>query len=165
MMNAIGAGGWSTGESALPWTLPARFTMAPPIAVEGPKLETSDVSDRDGKHVVKGIVSSPRGASTIALFFPTVTGGRRIEVKVGGLYAFRRTVAKGSVVGILALPKEGIEIELSANGPQKIDFTILDRSFDVPPGSKAEAAVRARPPTATNFQDGDVTIVTTAASF
>ena len=41
-----------------------------------------------------------------------------------------------------------------------IALTLLDVTPGVPPGTKAEAAVRARSSDATPFQDGDVTVVT-----
>lgn len=166
MRSAIAFGASSQQyDRALPWTLPALFVSAPPDApsFEPPRFVQLADSEEAGRRRIRGTVLSPRGAPTIAMFFPK---GRRVEVKVDGVYAFPRPVATGTVVGLLAVPKEGVSVELSAPAVAgvKVDFTLLDRSFDVPPGSKAEAAVQARPAEATRFQDGDVTIVTTELS-
>lgn len=155
MLAAIG--GAIGRERAAPWTLSAAFADVPPIDAKPPVIDVTSTSDADGRRRVTGRVRSQRGAPAVALFFPS---GRRVEVKVEGEYASLRPVTGGGVVGLLAMPKEGVAVEIDAPGPQKIDVTLLDRSSGVPPGTNAEDAVKARPLSAVPCQDGDVTIVT-----
>jgi hypothetical protein len=53
-----------------------------------------------------------------------------------------------------------MDVELTAaNGPDPIPLELFDRSYEVPKGSIAAAAVSARLAEATPFQDGDVTVL------
>jgi hypothetical protein len=143
---------------ALPWTLASIGAAAPRVDVKAPSAEVLSAKDDGQRRRVRLRVRSSRGAQTIALVFPQ---GRRVEVKVEGRYAPARAVTGGALVGLLAVPEEGALVELDAEaGP--LPITLLDRTFGVPPGTSAEAAVRARPANATPSQDGDQTVVTTA---
>lgn len=156
MLSAIG--GALDRERALPWTMPTPFANTPPIDARPPVVETGSVSDVDGRRRVGARIRSQRGASTVALFFPS---GRRVEVKVEGRHAMPRSVSNGSVVGLLAVPSEGVAVEIEAPGAgEPIAITLLDRSPGVPSGTKASDAVTARPKEAAPFQDGDVTVLT-----
>jgi hypothetical protein len=156
MLDAIG--GALGHEHALPWTMPMPFTNAPTIDAKPPVIDITSVSDVDGRRRVSGRVRSQRGASTIALFF---SSGRRVEVKVEGRRAMPRTVTNGWALGLLAVPSEGVVVEIESGGfGEPIALTLLDCSLGVPSGTKAADAVKARPKEATQVQDGDVTVVT-----
>lgn len=158
MLSAIGADVGAAREAALPWTMPAVSAAVPLVpTVTAPELVVEEATSSNGKRFVRAVVRSTRGAATLALFFPK---GRRVEAKLGGVVSTGRPVSGGSIVGLLATPADGARVELSADGPDPIAVTALDRSFDVPSGTKAEDAVHARPAEAVKFQDGDVTIAT-----
>ena len=159
MLQAIG--GPLQTASALPWTAPSRFADAPPLDLEAPVAEVLSVEEDAGRRRVRARLRSRRGAPTLALVLPH---GRRVEVKVEGRWASPRPVANGSMVGIFALPAEGVVVELDSPGTEPIPLTLLDRSSGVPAGTKADDAVQARPREATPFQDGDVTVVSRALS-
>ncbi|MBX3211245.1 MAG: M20/M25/M40 family metallo-hydrolase [Labilithrix sp.] len=159
MLDAIGG---PVGEdAALPWTLPSVFAEVPRLDVKAPSVEALAVDDAGGRHHVRARLRSQRGADTLAIVLP---GGRHVEVKVEGRFAVPRAVPGGSLVGLFAVPPEGVVIELDAPSTGPIAFTLVDRSFGVPDGTKAAAAVAARPAAATPFQDGDVTVMTTPHS-
>ncbi|MBX3209362.1 MAG: M20/M25/M40 family metallo-hydrolase [Labilithrix sp.] len=159
MLEAIGG---SRGEdTALPWTLPSVFAEVSRLDVKAPVVEVLAVDDAGGRHHVRARLRSERGADTLAIVLPA---GRHVEVKVEGRSAVPRAIPKGSVIGLFAVPPEGVLVELDSPSSGPIAFTLLDRTFGVPPDTKAAAAVAARPATATAFQDGDVTVVTTAES-
>jgi hypothetical protein len=64
------------------------------------------------------------------------------------------------VVGLKGVPKDGMDVELVAmGGPDPIPIELFDRSYDVPKGSIAAHVVASRPPEATAYQDGDVTVL------
>lgn len=159
MLDAIG--GSVRKDSALPWTMPTPFADVPRADLAAPSSEVLSVEDDGKRHRVRARLRSPRGASSLAIVLPF---GRHVEVKVEGRFAIPRQVLSGSVVGLLAVPAEGVVVELDSPSSGPIAFTLLDRSFSLPPGTKAEAAAAARPKNATPSQDGDVTVVTTARS-
>jgi hypothetical protein len=84
---------------------------------------------------------------------------RHVEVKVNQRYAYPRTFSTGRLLAVAAPPKGEIEIEIEASGTGPLPVEVADRTFGVPPGTRAEAAVKARPPAAVAFQDGDITVV------
>ncbi len=147
--------------SALPWTMPAHYAEAPPVDLAAPAAEVLSSGDDGARRHVRVRVRSRRGAPTVALVFPR---GRHVEVKVEGRWAHPRPVADGTMVGLVAVPAEGVVLELESPVGGPIALTLLDRSTGVPAGSKADDAARARPKEATAFQDGDITVVTTDVS-
>lgn len=159
MVDAIG-GGMQTA-SALPWTLPSRFADAPRIELKAPTADVLSVEDDGRRHHVRIRVRSPRGASTLALVFPH---GRDVAVTVAGRRADLRPVESGRSVGLLAVPGEGVLVELESPVGGPIAMSILDCSPGVPAGTMADAAVHARPKEATQFQEGDLTVVATDLS-
>jgi len=159
MLDAIG--GSVRKDSALPWTIPTPFADVPRVELAAPSSEVLSVEDDGKRHRVRARLRSPRGASSLAIVLPL---GRHVEVKVEGRFAIPRPILSGSLVGLLAVPAEGVVVELDSPSSGPIAFTLLDRSYSLPPGTKAEAAAAARPKNATPFQDGDVTVVTTALS-
>mgnify|MGYP001421559539 CR=1 FL=1 len=156
-LGLTGAEPSSRREPALPWTLPAPLVDAAPVDEEGPASEVLSAKDEGPVRRVRVRVRSPRGAPALALVFPRT---RRVEAKVEGRQASLRAVAGGSLLGLFGVPSAGLVLDLEAPGAEPIAFTLLDRSAGVPAGSKAEAAVRARPKDVVPSQDGDVTVLT-----
>lgn len=159
MLDAIG--GSAGKDPALPWTSPSDFAEVPRLDVQAPVVEVLAVDDAGGRHHVRARLRSLRGADTLAIVLPA---GRPVEVKVEGRFAAPRAIPGGSLVGLFAVPPEGVLVELDSPSSGPIAFTLVDRTSGVPKETKAAAAVAARPATATPFQDGDVTVVTTAQS-
>lgn len=167
MLAAIGAGDVPARESALPWTLPTPFAEVPAAGapIKAPVLEVLSVSDDGGRHHVRAKVRSPRGATTIALFFPGMRHvSARIDDKAHHVSAVPRPVTGGHVVGLLGVPPDGIIVDFEASGAGAIPMTILDRTYGVPAGTKADDAAHARGLNETPFQDGDVTVITKSLS-
>jgi hypothetical protein len=159
MLQAVG--GSTQAEPALPWTSAAAFADVPRIDLPPPTVEVLSASDEGGRRHVRARLRSQRAASTLALVLPR---GRQVEVKVEGRWASPRPVMNGSMVGLFAVPTEGVVVELESPSSGPIALTLLDRTTGVPAHTKADDAVRARPKDATPSQDGDVTVVTTLLS-
>lgn len=151
MLRAAGTG--DKLAPALPWMRPAPYVEIPPLPLAAPSFEVTAAIDDAGKRKVRGHVRSDRRAPLLAMWFP---GRRHVEVKVNGRYAFPRAFEGGQLVGVVATEAD-VEIEASGAGPLVLE--LADRSFGVPAGTAAEAAVKARPREAAPFQDGDVTVV------
>lgn len=147
--------------SALPWTSAAPFVEAPPIDAEPPSAEILSVTDVDGRRRVRARLRSRRGAPSLSVASPAERG---LVLTVDGAVAPGLPVASVVVVGLLAVPTEGVLVDLEAPGAEPIAITLMDVSWGVPPGTKADAAVRARPADALPFQDGDLTVLTRALS-
>jgi hypothetical protein len=157
MLAAIGSP--SIHEPALPWELPSLGAEVPRLDARAPIAEVLSVEDDASHHRVRLRLRSSRGAPMLGLFLPA---GRRVEVKVEGRFASPRPFATGSLVGLLAVPEEGGVVDLDSRTPGPISFTFFDRTFGTVPGTKAEAAARARPLEATPSQDGDLTVLSTS---
>jgi hypothetical protein len=173
MLDALGQ---LDGESAaLPWTEPAARTEDARIDQPPPSL---DVLSRQDRHF-RVRVRSPRGAPSMALVIPTVWN---VAFKVEGHEATPRPIRGYDVLGLFAVPEEGVVVELDVRGPPEtndgqtnegqtnnrkkdgVPVTVYDQSPGVPPGSKAAAAVRARGAlagAAVQSQDGDITVLRT----
>lgn len=151
MLSAAGAG--AETAPALPWMRPARFGVAPLVSIAAPSFEIASAIEEGGQRRIRGTLRSERKASTLVMWFPRA---RHVEVKVNKRYGYVRAFAGGQLVAVAA-PEAELEIEASGTAP--LDVEVADRSFGVPAGTKAEAAVKARPPAAVAFQDGDITVV------
>ena len=151
MLTAAGTGDKTT--SALPWLRPAPYAEIPLLPIAAPSFEVASAIDDNGTRKIRGRVRSDRKASMLVLWFPP---GRHIEAKVNGRYASTRSFGTGQ---LLAIAAPEADIELSASGAGSLALDLADRTFGVPPGTPAEAAVKARPSSAVAFQDGDITVV------
>ena len=159
MLQAIGAP--LQREPALPWMAASQAADAPRVDLATPVAEVLSVDDAGGRRRVRTRVRSPRGAPSLALVLPR---DRHVEVKVEGRWASPRPIAEGSMVGLFAVPTDGVVVELESPVAGPITLTLLDRFTGVPAGTTADDAVRARPKEATPSQDGDVTVVSTVIS-
>lgn len=79
--------------------------------------------------------------------------GRRVSVSLSGAEATPRS---GAVL-LRAVPPEGIGLDLDADGTEPIDAELLDVTNDLPPS--AAKVVDARPKTAVETQEGDMTVI------
>jgi hypothetical protein len=155
MLRALGPSSAVRREAPTPWSTPVPFAEAPRVALDAPRavvLETT--RSASGSHVRVRLVS-PRGARTVALVLPEA---RRTAITVEGQTASPRN---GALV-LRAVPPEGIEVALDADGDAPIGVALLDVTPGVPSSSDAALAraVRdARPAEAAQTQEGDVTVV------
>lgn len=162
MGSVLADGGRTTRlEAAFPWTGPAAVVDVPRIALPAPDLVILTTAIEDGRRRVRVHVRSKRGAPTLGIRLPA---GRKVDVsvcprgKTGADCA--HAIERFGVVGLRGLPPEGMDVELIAmGGPDPIPIELFDRTHDVPQGTVAASVVAARPPEATPFQDGDVTVM------
>lgn len=126
--------------------------LVPPIA------EVVRAEDRDGKHVVRVRARSQRGATAVKLW---IDPKRRFEVKAEGRFAF----PVNGTVTLLSLPDAPLTLDIEADGPGPIDAFLLDILYGLPPGSPAASIAGARPATAHQTQDGDVTQASAKVAF
>lgn len=148
-------------EAAFPWTGPAAVADVPRVKAAPPELKVLSTSIEADRRRVRVHVRSKRGAPTLGILLPA---SRRVDVNVCPRGKSEGDCAHAlprfGVVGLRGLPAEGMDLELIASGgPDPIEIELFDRTHDLPKGSAAAAAAAARPPEATPFQDGDVTVI------
>ena len=151
MSSAVGVG--TQRAPALPWMRPAAYADVPPVPLAAPSFEVASSVEENGVRKIRGKLRSERRAGMLVMWFPRE---RHVEVKVDHRYAFTRSFVGGQLLAVAA-PEADIEIDATGTGPLNVELG--DRTFGVPAGSKAEAAVKARPAAAVAFQDGDITVV------
>jgi hypothetical protein len=84
-------------------------------------------------------------------------GDRHAEILVAG----ERATPRGDALALRAVPAEGVEITLSADGKGPLSLVLLDVTSGVPEAAVApvaRAVLEARPAEATQTQEGDVTV-------
>ncbi len=153
MMQALGP--VKGDDFAMPHAARMPFAETTRIDAVPPEAILLDGGSDRGRRRVHARVRSRRSAPTV---FVTMPSGRSVDVKYKSLPVTPRS---GTLV-LLAVPPEGVEIELDASGSEPIAVGVLDLTYDVPEGL-ARAVQGARPPQAIPTQEGDVTVVGTVA--
>lgn len=150
----------------LPWSTQeiGPTAPAPALALAEPALEIDRVErGQGGKRIVHGRLRSPRGAPVLHLVVPP--SGDLGAVRLGGVevpddrMGYRRYARGYRVITCWTVPAEGVPVELVLDGPEPVELTLVDRSFDLP--DEGAPLLAARPPTATPAGNGDSTVVLT----
>ncbi|MDB4942009.1 MAG: Peptidase, family [Labilithrix sp.] len=155
MVGALGDPAHVTSEPPWRWSpaLPSapvpRVDLAPPVV--------SVTSDASGALTVH--VRSARGATTFAVLFPQ--GAPPGAITVDGQLA----TARSGAVFLRGVPPEGATLRFARGTGGRVAVSVVDVTTGLPEGSPVANAVRAaRPEEAVETQEGDVTVVATAAS-
>ncbi len=151
-----------SARGAFPWDRrPAFVSDAPHLDLAAPTFTILELSQAEGRRSYRTLLRSERGAPYAAVFFPP---GADIEsVHMGGQQALvagqgiRNYFNGWSIYACPAMPPSGVEITFSAPLGKTVEVLAADQSYGLP----AEGAFlsNARPLTATQSQNGDVTIV------
>jgi hypothetical protein len=147
---------WSPKQASFPVAAaPALGAPAPEVTVvPGPGEEAGDAGRR--RHVRLRIIS-PRGAPAATLVIPESAGLQSVRVGEAAPQGTPRAQLGWYRVGLLALPPEGMEVDLVLSAAGPVDAYVTDRSYGLPPSG--DALKKARPASAVPIQDGDVTVV------
>jgi len=149
MVSALGSPSAVTIDAPWPWSSPVPRIDVERLALSSPTV--TELPNEGGGSARRFRFASPRGAKTIALLVPA---SAQLAVEVDGQVAIPR---RGAIV-LRAVPMGGIEVVL--RGTSKEPLTVLDVSPGVPAGAPvAQAVLAARPASAVQTQEGDVTIV------
>jgi hypothetical protein len=135
--------------------------VAAPVQMAPPELASIQETNNGGKRLVHAWLRSPRGAAVATVLFSpstkvtsfTMQGKPLPEPSAKASWWYNNWKA----YSCLTMPAEGIEVSFRLEGDATPEVVILDESSGVPPAGKA--LVSARPNTATQSQDGDVTVV------
>jgi len=162
------AGGFGAAAApAFEWTPsdePSWTAAAAPIAADAPTL-----TPEPGTPEVRGVwgrylrlrLRSPRGARSAALVIPDAAGLRWLAVagKTVPPYPEHRRAWYREVRHhpIVALPPEGLVVEMVVRASEPVELTVLDVSEGLPPPGAALA--RARPAWAVPSHGGDRTVL------
>lgn len=160
MLRALGASTALGRGAPTPWSSPVPFAETTHVAMEGPRATVLEAGRATQGSRLRVRVESPRGARTIAVLLP---GSPRLTLSVAGQIAIPRNDA----VVLRAVPREGMVLDIeSVTGADDapIVLTLVDSTPGLPPDAAttaplARAVLDARPPEATQTQEGDVTLV------
>jgi hypothetical protein len=152
-----------SARGAFPWDKrPAFVSDAPHLDLAAPTFTILELSQAGARRSYRTLLRSERGAPYAAVFFPP---GADIEsVQLGGQPApaagqgIRNYFNGWTIYACPAMPAAGVEISFSAPLGKTVEVLAADQSYGLP----AEGAFlsNARPLTATQSQNGDVTVVT-----
>lgn len=142
------------GRALLPWSTDGLVADATPITAPPPKAYPLREATAHGRRQSTFHVASPRHADAIVLELPRE---RAPIVTIRG----QRASMRWGVVALYAVPEEGIDVDVDMNGEDPLPVVVRDVSWGVPAGSLAAKVVAARPESACQTQDGDVTVLVT----
>ncbi len=150
------------GDAVLPFPWPTQkqyVAPAPTLGAAPPELAVDAITPVGGGRTVRARLRSARGAPNLAVFVPAgaplrsmTANGRRVAIPsfAGGGVAYRR-------IAFVAVPEEGVELDLELGGVAPVEVIVADQSPGLP--RSGDALVAARPPTAVPIGAGDVTIL------
>lgn len=158
---------------AFPWTPsdePSWTAPAPAITAPTPELtaeaNTPTITGPWGRYL-RLRLRSPRGARSAALVIPDTADLRWLAIAGHTVppYPEHRRAWYEDVRHhpIVALPPEGVLIELVLRNPDPVTFTVLDASEGLPPA--ADPLLRARPAWAIPSHAGDRTLMSRSVAY
>jgi hypothetical protein len=145
-------------ENPFPWSPRQRAFVAPAPAQALPVPELAVVEQTaapGGKRRLRLRLTSPRGATEVALYVPKAVTIESATVE-GRPVTFAQFL-EYSFLQVAALQPQGVELEMVLGPGAPQEWYVVDQSPGLPPGGEALRA--ARPATAVAFQDGDITLV------
>ena len=170
--SSLRAAGEFTSTLAFPWTPadePSWISPAPTIAAPLPELTlepTPPITGPWGRYL-RLRLRSPRGARSGALVIPDTADLRWLAIDghtVPPYPEHRRAWYEGvRHHPIVALPADGVLIELVLRNQDPVTFTVLDASDTLPP--EAAPLMQARPAWAIPSHAGDRTLMSRSAAF
>ena len=147
-------------ENVFPWSPRQRAFRAPAPRLDAPPPELAVVEETatpDGKRRLHLRLTSPRGAKEGTLYVPEAAQLESATFE-GRPVSFNNSRLPGySFLQIVTVPPQGVELEVVLGQKAPQEWYVVDQSSGLPPGG--EALLKARPPTAVAFQDGDATLV------
>jgi hypothetical protein len=142
-----------------PYRLQAFSAPASAARLPAPRLDLVSAEATGTRRTLRLRATSARGAYALGLTWPaalpvegvTLAGRRVPEPSARTHFELRRVV-------YLALPSDGVEIELVLGTTAPVELTVSDVSLGLP--DAAQALQAARPETAAAIHDGDLTLAT-----
>jgi hypothetical protein len=151
-----------SAQSPLAGGVSAWATVAPILAMPGPRLAIVS-NERSGmRSHFRVHVSSSRAAPIIALAYAPEAQVTALQLTAGAgpVAAMPRRLRNGwSRLRLFGVPPEGVDLSFDASA-SAFDVQLMDESYGLPP--QAEFLRQARARAAVPSQDGDVTLVTSA---
>ncbi len=152
----------SMGAGPFPWNRAPKFLAdAPHLNLAPPTFTILGNSQVDSKQTYLALLRSERAAPVAMVLFPP--GSQVTGVRIGGVPAAPETgreysTLRGwSMYACDAMPEQGVEISFSLPVGKPVEISAMDQTYGLP--LDGQFLLKARPPTATPANAGDVTIV------
>jgi hypothetical protein len=154
----------ATARSRFPGSLSrAFFAPAPALLLAPPELELIGASSAGLRVSYRVRLRSPRGAPLASVIFPQALNVDRVELRADPAapaqsVRLERMHSGARALRILTMPPAGVEFTfLAPPAPAPApELQVFDLSYGLPPAGQFLQS--ARPPTATAFQEGDLTV-------
>jgi hypothetical protein len=145
-----------------PWeSRPPFYADAPHLEFAPPTFTILESTESNGRRVLRALLRSERGANDASVFFPPDSGIQNVtmENQPAGeqTEAVRRYSNGWYHFECATMPPKGIEMSFSLPIGKSVAVTAVDETYELP--LEGSFLVKARPFTATGFQDGDRTVV------
>ncbi|HWN42301.1 MAG TPA: M28 family peptidase [Thermoanaerobaculia bacterium] len=147
---------------AYPWGPPnyrAFQAPAPRLELPAPQVSVLEDSPAGGKRRLRLLLTSNRQAPNAAILLPPEAKleSARVEGQEVPLRSSAARMEGWTEIAMLTMRPEGIEMEVVLGAAQPLDWYVYDMSPGLPPAG--DPLLKARPPAAVTFQDGDTTLV------
>jgi hypothetical protein len=145
-----------------PWITETSFVAsAPHLDLPPPTFTVLESSEAPGRRRYRALLRSERGASRASIFFPPDSGVESVQMEGQALepqtVEIRRWLGGWYVYSCETTPAKGIEISFTLPAGKPVQVYAEDTSFALP--LEGLFLQKSRPFTATQYQDGDRTVV------
>ncbi|HEX5719870.1 MAG TPA: M20/M25/M40 family metallo-hydrolase [Thermoanaerobaculia bacterium] len=149
-------------ETAYPWGPPnyrAFQAPAPRLELPAPQVSVLEDSAAGGKRRLRLLLTSNRQAPNAAILLPPEAKleSARVEGQEVPLRSSGPGMEGWTEIAMLTMRPEGVEMEVVLGAAQPLDWYVYDMSPGLPPAG--DPLLKARPPSAVTFQDGDTTLI------
>jgi hypothetical protein len=149
-------------KGPFPWDPSAAFLAAAPgVGVAAPTFTILQSMREGNRQVYRALLRSERGAPEALALFPPGDDAEMVKMNdepiENGSTRLRRSLGGWSIYRCLTMTPEGVQLSFTLPVGKSLTIFAVDASYGLPP--EGRFLVKARPPTATPSQEGDVTIV------
>jgi hypothetical protein len=146
----------------LPWFTNAVYlTDGPHIDLAAPTFTILESAVEGNKRTYRALLRSERGSPAAAVLFPPNSAVDSVEIEGQPLQpeseSVRRFLNGWIAYDCVTMPAKGIEIRFHLPAGKPVQVYAVDRSYGLP--AEGMPLLKSRPLTATQVQDGDVTVV------
>jgi hypothetical protein len=149
-------------EGPFPWDPSTAFLAAAPrLAIAAPTFTILQSTREGNRQVYRALLRSERGAPEALALFPPGADAEMVQMNGEPVDnespRLQRSLGGWSMYRCLTMPAEGVQVSFTLPVGKPLTIFAVDASYGLPP--EGRFLLRARPPTATPSQEGDVTIV------
>ena len=149
-------------KGPFPWsTAPAFLADAPQLDFSPPTFTILESRQEGGKRSYRALLRSERGAPEVIVLFPPDSGVDSVRMEGAPLgtesQRIREYLNGWAIYDCVTMPARGVEISFTLPPGKPFEIYAIDQTFGLP--LEGMFLRKSRPLSATQSQDGDVTVV------